>query len=46
MFTRKSENKSNEYILDKCFIPLEEFPFETLPTSKHVLERQCLERGK
>ena len=41
MFTRISANKSNEYILDKCFIPLEEFPFEILPTSKQVLER-CL----
>jgi len=41
MSTRKTANKSNKYIVDECFRPLEEFPFGKLPTLKQVLER-CL----
>ena len=41
MSTRKAANKSNKYILDECFKPLEEFPLGKLPTLKQVLER-CL----
>ncbi|KAL7646032.1 UNVERIFIED_CONTAM: hypothetical protein RMT77_002933 [Armadillidium vulgare] len=41
MSTRKTANKSNKYIVDECFRPLEEFPSGKLPTLKQVLER-CL----
>ena len=37
--TRKTANKSNKYIVNKCFKPLEKFPFGKLPTLKQVLER-------
>ena len=36
MATRKTANKSNKYIVDECFKPLEESPFGKLPTLKTI----------
>ena len=41
MSTRKTANKSNKYIVDERFKPLEKFPFGKLPTLNQMLER-CL----